>query len=800
MGKSFSKGNFNCDLDKNNKELIDCDTLIGYSGTELIYVAFLIIATIGLVLNIILLRDFFKKGIENSRKQSSMKKLFATLPILDSITCIYWLISAGAFYNSKKIEKYFGYCFALSVVYFLIFTFEFIFINFILIHFRKISMNPIQGILKPWKNLLKYFAISIILSLAITVFAIGVGIIGRSPMNTCFINTEKQGVMALIFLIPCISICLVIYQVIYDLTCRELFVNDKQVRDAYKVNSMYILVFSLLHIPMFLLILITSGMGKVIQNEKGLPEYALFTTILTCLIPTIVGIIRNCRGFTKIKNIRKLTRRIRRTLSKKSIIKEERNDLKEQLNNEEDQFDWLEQHSMEFFMRDILLSVAYCINESKSYDLNMSLMDFEKENESSIKHTINLNTFKLDDPTVTESQFIDVKIIDYAPKIFAYLRSLENIDIDKMAESFLPKNNKKGISESQGKSGSFFISTDDNQYMIKTLKVDEFDLIRKTFLNEYEKYIKKNPNSLLCRIYGMYNIILSQGEEILIIVMRNVIGEFKEYVMAKYDLKGSTKNRVTEFDMEKLGEITLKDLNFNELEKGIKMSSDSIATFRTLIKYDALFLRKMELMDYSLFLVKLTLSKEQISDLFGEEIQDIQENEYKELMEGSGVNNNNIVTSFTFNEKRFNYGDIYVKERKVKIKENATKFTNSKYYKQYIYPSLVPGQAYILAIIDYFQIFNFYKYVEATFKGIGGKGNNGNSCVEPRTYAKRFINYFNLLTDIKFMLKIDKNNDPNNFVIIEEMIDENEIDDLDFLINIDNDSDKKQNVELKFIG
>ena len=800
MGKSFSKGNFNCDLDKNNKELIDCDTLIGYSGTELIYVAFLIIATIGLVLNIILLRDFFKKGIENSRKQSSMKKLFATLPILDSITCIYWLISAGAFYNSKKIEKYSGYCFALSVVYFLIFTFEFIFINFILIHFRKISMNPIQGILKPWKNLLKYFAISIILSLSITSFAIGVGIIGRSPMNTCFINTEKQGVMALIFLIPCISICLVIYQVIYDLTCRELFVNDKQVRDAYKVNSMYILVFSLLHIPMFLLILITSGMGKVIQNEKGLPEYALFTTILTCLIPTIVGIIRNCRGFTKIKNIRKLTRRIRRTLSKKSIIKEERNDLKEQLNNEEDQFDWLEQHSMEFFMRDILLSVAYCINESKSYDLNMSLMDFEKENESSIKHTINLNTFKLDDPTVTESQFIDVKIIDYAPKIFAYLRSLENIDIDKMAESFLPKNNKKGISESQGKSGSFFISTDDNQYMIKTLKVDEFDLIRKTFLNEYEKYIKKNPNSLLCRIYGMYNIILSQGEEILIIVMRNVIGEFKEYVMAKYDLKGSTKNRVTEFDMEKLGVITLKDLNFNELEKGIKMSSDSIATFRTLIKYDALFLRKMELMDYSLFLVKLTLSKEQISDLFGEEIQDIQENEYKELMEGSGVNNNNIVTSFTFNEKRFNYGDIYVKERKVKIKENVTKFTNSKYYKQYIYPSLVPGQAYILAIIDYFQIFNFYKYVEATFKGIGGKGNNGNSCVEPRTYAKRFINYFNLLTDIKFMLKIDKNNDPNNFVIIEEMIDENEIDDLDFLINIDNDSDKKQNVELKFIG
>lgn len=152
--------------------------------------------------------------------------------------------------------------------------------------------------------------------------------------------------------------------------------------------------------------------------------------------------------------------------------------------------------------------------------------------------------------------------------------------------------------------------------MIKTLKVDEFDLIRKTFLNEYEKYITENPDSLLCRIYGMYNIILSQGQEILIIVMRNVIGEFKDNIMAKYDLKGSTKNRVSEFDMEKTEEKTLKDLNFNEIEKGIFISNNNIKIFRKIINYDAIFLRRMELMDYSLFLVKLTLSKDQITDLF----------------------------------------------------------------------------------------------------------------------------------------------------------------------------------------
>ena len=792
-------------ISNNNSAKIDCRTFIGYSNTNYIYVLFIIIATIGLIANIILIRDFFsKQNNENSRKQSSMKKLFATLPILDGITSIYWLISAGAFYNSLKIKNNQGGCYALSVIYFLVYTFEFIFINFILIHFRKISINPIEGILKPGKNLKRYFAISITLAIGILIFVICFGIIGRSPMNTCFINTEKGGRFALIFLIPCISICLVIYQVIYDLTCRELFVNDKQVREAYKNNSMYILVFSLLHVPMFLLILITSGIGKVIQNEKGLPGYAFFTTLLTCSIPMIVGIIRNCRGFTKIKAVKQLSRRIRKSFSRKFNTKDDPNGLKEQINSVnntvEDQFDWLEQHSMEFFMRDILLSVAHCIHESKSYDINISLINFEEENEASIKHTINLNTFKLDDPTVTESQFIDVKIIDYAPKIFAYLRNLENIDIDQMAESFLPKNNKRGISESQGKSGSFFISTDDNQYMIKTLKVDEFDLIRKTFLNEYEKYIKKNPNSLLCRIYGMYNIILSQGEEILIIVMRNVIGEFKDNIIAKYDLKGSTKNRISEFDMEKSDEKTMKDLNFNEYERGIFMSKDNISTFRSLIKYDALFLRRMELMDYSLFLVKLTLSKEQIDDLFGDEFQKIQEKEFNELMEETSMTSNNVIgNTYTFNEKRFNYGDIHVQERKIFIKENGTQFPHSKYYKQHIYPSLVPGNAYILAIIDYFQIFNFYKYVESTIKKIG-TNDDSNSCVEPRTYAKRFINYFNILTDFKYMLKDGQKSDSSNFKNIEDIIDEKDIEDEEAILNFINDTKSKKDIELKNIG
>ena len=778
MGNIIVDANFNCIedneniLNKNttilpllNYTSVDCETIIGYSRNRFIPILFVLISITGLILNLfIIIRDILtRKNSTNSRKQSSMKQLFSTLPILDAITCLYWIISSAIFYKAKQIQKYNKFCTSLSIIYFSVFTFEFIFINFILIHFRKISLNPIEGILKPGKNLKLYFGISIFATLLIDSLAITVGILGRSPMITCFINTEDTDIKSLIFLIPSLLTICVIVQVIYDLKCRNLFVNDKIVRDAYKINSMYTLVFSLLHIPMFLLILISSGLDKLVQNDSGLTDYAFATTLITCSIPMIIGIIRTCRECAKSKAIKALKNKITNSFSHRDLQYKKNHSLINPVPEED--FDWLEKHSMEFFGRDILLSVAFCIKAGTSYGTKIQLKDLEKENEKFIEHRITKMNYNLEDETVRQSPFLDIKVLEYAPKIFAYLRNLEGININEMISSFLPKNNTKGISESQGKSGSFFIATDDNQYMIKTLRVDEFDLIRKTFLNEYEDYISKNPDSLLCRIYGMYHIIVSQGEEILIIVMRNVIGEFKDKIVAKYDLKGSTLNRTAEFNMEKTYASTMKDLNFNEYEKGIFISNDNIQRFRKLIKVDSIFLSRMDLMDYSLFLVKLTLSKQEINDLFSQDIQQIQEKEFNELISQNSIQPSMTVTNFSIEDKEMRYSNINIKERKVSVTDNGKIFNNSKYLKQYIYPSLIPGTVYILAIIDYFQIFNFYKYVESTFK-TSFKTKKEVSCVAPKTYAERFYNYFKELTSIRHLFKDDTKNE--NFEIIEK--------------------------------
>ena len=742
----------------NENNYVKCNALIGYSYNDAVPISFLIIAIIGFVLNILLIKDFIVKTNTSNRKQSSMKKLFTVLPVLDSITSLYWIISAVAFRNAQKIYDHRGGCAFLSVIYFSVFTFEFIFINFILIHFRKISLNPIEGILKPGKNIKIYVTISVVTTLLILTSAMGIQVLGRSPMNTCFINTEQSGPKGLIFLIPIFSTFIVIFQVIYDLKCRQLFINDKEVREAYKVNSMYILVFSLLHIPLFLLIIITSAKHvAILANEKALINYTYFSTLVTCSIPMIIGIIRNCKGFTKIRKIKEIGRKLTYNMNKKRAISQMNRTFSKPLNDTltpEDQFDWLEKHAMEFFMRDILLSIAHCIYSGKSYGKNIYLQDLEKENETYIKHNIGFDNFRLDDTSVTQSDYLDVTVIEYAPKIFAYLRNLEHINIDEMADSFLPKNNRQGISESQGKSGSFFISTDDNQYMVKTLRVDEFDLIRKTFLNEYVSYVTRNTSSLLCRIYGMYTITMSQEQEILVIVMRNVIGEFKNNIIAKYDLKGSSANRISDFDMDRNDVSTLKDLNFNEFEHGIMISRDNIKRFRKLTKYDSYFLSRMDLMDYSLFLVKLTLTREQANDLFGDEIRENQDSAFSELMFENSIKPSMSIMNGG-KSLNLNLENINVEELKPKksLQEKGQIFHNIKYYKQYLFPSLIPGSAYILAIIDYFQIFNFYKIVESGIKTKFGAKKDKVSCVDPKTYSKRFIKYFETLTEIKHMLK-----------------------------------------------
>lgn len=72
---------------------------------------------------------------------------------------------------------------------------------------------------------------------------------------------------------------------------------------------------------------------------------------------------------------------------------------------------------------------------------------------------------------------------DYAPKIFTIFRNLNGISRDEYLKSlgidslrrFISGNGFKGM-QTQGKSGSFFFTTSDQKFFVKTIPDREFDV------------------------------------------------------------------------------------------------------------------------------------------------------------------------------------------------------------------------------------------------------------------------------------------------------------------------------------
>ena len=57
-----------------------------------------------------------------------------------------------------------------------------------------------------------------------------------------------------------------------------------------------------------------------------------------------------------------------------------------------------------------------------------------------------------------------------------------------------------------GKSGAFFFFSYDRRFILKTLKKEEIPTLKALLFDYYNHITWENPNSLLARIYGLYEI------------------------------------------------------------------------------------------------------------------------------------------------------------------------------------------------------------------------------------------------------------------------------------------------------
>ena len=137
-----------------------------------------------------------------------------------------------------------------------------------------------------------------------------------------------------------------------------------------------------------------------------------------------------------------------------------------------------------------------------------------------------------------------------------------------LEKSFSPELNREQVfktSEGSGKSGSFFFLTHDERFMIKTVNSSEREIML-DMLPSYIEHNLKYPDSLISKIFGVFTVKREGMAPVILCLMENTV-QLKSPKMLRYkfDLKGSTHNRMTKGVMT--SKTDRKDLDFLELKK-----------------------------------------------------------------------------------------------------------------------------------------------------------------------------------------------------------------------------------------
>jgi 1-phosphatidylinositol-4-phosphate 5-kinase len=112
--------------------------------------------------------------------------------------------------------------------------------------------------------------------------------------------------------------------------------------------------------------------------------------------------------------------------------------------------------------------------------------------------------------------------------------------------------------------------------------------------------VKTNPNTLLCRFYGLHRVKLPHGKKIHFVVMGNVFPPNKD-IHEKWDLKGSLIGReASEEDIKNKPGVVLKDVNWMNMKKKLKLGPQKAKIMLDQLDKDVNLLMDLNIMDYSL--------------------------------------------------------------------------------------------------------------------------------------------------------------------------------------------------------
>ncbi|XP_068662536.1 phosphatidylinositol 4-phosphate 5-kinase 6-like isoform X5 [Aristolochia californica] len=194
-------------------------------------------------------------------------------------------------------------------------------------------------------------------------------------------------------------------------------------------------------------------------------------------------------------------------------------------------------------------------------------------------------------------QSCDFRWKDYCPLVFRTLRKLFKVDPADYMLSICGNDALRELS-SPGKSGSFFYLTNDDRYMIKTMKKSEVKVLLR-MLPAYYNHVRAFENTLVTKFYGLHCVKLTgtAQKKVRFVIMGNLFRT--EYTINKrFDLKGSSHGRTTDKPEAEIDEnTTLKDLDLNYI---FRLQKSWFQELHRQVDRDCEFLEQERIMDYSL--------------------------------------------------------------------------------------------------------------------------------------------------------------------------------------------------------
>ncbi|XP_021748643.1 phosphatidylinositol 4-phosphate 5-kinase 1-like [Chenopodium quinoa] len=332
---------------------------------------------------------------------------------------------------------------------------------------------------------------------------------------------------------------------------------------------------------------------------------------------------------------------------------------------------------------------------------------------------------------------------DYCPMVFRHLRELFQIDPADYMLAICGNDALRELS-SPGKSGSFFYLTQDDRYMIKTVKKSEVKVLLR-MLPSYYQHVCRYENSLVTRFYGVHCVKPAGGPKTRFIVMGNLFcSEYR--IHRRFDLKGSRHGRTTEKPEVEIDETTtLKDL---DLDFVFRLQRNWYQELMKQVERDCEFLEAEKIMDYSL-LVGVHFRDDNTGDKMGL-------SPFVLRGKRDSYRNEKYLRGHRFLEAELQDMDRVLAGRKPLIRlganmpARAERLARRSDFDQYIpggYGNLAParnGEIYevilYFGIIDILQDYDISKRLEHAYKSLQADPTSI-SAVDPKLYSKRYRDF-----------------------------------------------------------